>query len=95
MDLMFLDTLHVTTRAIEALGVAVIVIGIAVAAFNFIRHRFQDRAYPELRSTLGRAILIGLELLVAADIVNTVAIEPTLRHRQLNGMWNSICDDGP
>ena len=35
-------------------------------------------AYKALRSNLGRSILLGLELLVAADIINTVAVEPTL-----------------
>lgn len=42
------------------------------------RDRAEDGAYRELRSTLGRAILLGLELLVAADIINTVAIKPGL-----------------
>lgn len=35
-------------------------------------------AYKALRSNLGRSILLGLELLVAADIINTVAVQPTL-----------------
>jgi uncharacterized membrane protein len=78
MDAMFAQLLHVTTRAIEVAGVAVIVVGIFFAAFNFVRHSARDGAYHELRATLGRAILLGLELLVAADIINTVAIEPTL-----------------
>ena len=34
--------------------------------------------YKQLRSNLGRSILLGLELLVAGDIINTVAVEPTL-----------------
>ncbi|KEQ05864.1 DUF1622 domain-containing protein [Pseudorhizobium pelagicum] len=78
MDAMFAQLLHVTTRAIEVAGVAVIVVGIFFAAFNFVKHRARKGAYHELRATLGRAILLGLELLVAADIINTVAIEPTL-----------------
>ena len=78
MDAAFAQLLHVTTRAIELAGVAVIVIGLFFAAFNFLRERSREGAYHELRATLGRAILSGLELLVAADIINTVAIEPTL-----------------
>ncbi|CCF20201.1 conserved protein of unknown function [Pseudorhizobium banfieldiae] len=78
MDAAFGQLLHVTTRAIEVAGVAVIVIGMFFAAFNFLRARSREGAYHELRATLGRAILLGLELLVAADIINTVAIEPTL-----------------
>lgn len=78
MDAAFGQLLHVTTRAIEVAGVAVIVIGMFFAAFNFLRERSREGAYHGLRATLGRAILLGLELLVAADIINTVAIEPTL-----------------
>ncbi|HZY68412.1 MAG TPA: DUF1622 domain-containing protein [Devosia sp.] len=78
MDQVFSDVLHVTTRVIEAAGVIVIVAGALVAGANFLRHWSSEDGYHELRSTLGRAILLGLELLVAADIINTVAIEPTL-----------------
>lgn len=78
MDAMFAQLLHVTTRAIEVAGVVVIVVGILFAAFNFVKQRSRKGGYHELRATLGRAILLGLELLVAADIINTVAIEPTL-----------------
>lgn len=38
-----------------------------------------DRRYRALRANLGRAILLGLEFLVAADIIGTVAIEPSFR----------------
>ena len=43
------------------------------------RATFHD-AYHTLRADLGRAILLGLELLVIADIIGTVAIEPTLQN---------------
>lgn len=78
MDITFSQILDITTLSIEMVGVAVIVVGIIVAGANYIRDRAAEGAYRELRSTLGRAILLGLELLVAADIINTVAIEPTL-----------------
>lgn len=39
----------------------------------------REAAFHALRSNLGRAILLGLELLVAADIINTVAVEPTVQ----------------
>jgi uncharacterized membrane protein len=38
----------------------------------------RDQAIATFRSNLGRAILLGLEFLVAADIINTVAVTPTL-----------------
>lgn len=58
--------------------------GALLAAGVFIKHLldkmpFQD-AYHALRADLGRAILLGLELLVIADIIGTVAIEPTLKN---------------
>lgn len=74
---------HVTARIIEVVGIAVIVLGAALATALFLHHLYRDRsfneAYSRYRSNLGRAILLGLELLVAADIIRTVAVEPTFR----------------
>ena len=69
---------------VEFIGVAVLLLGALVAALVFTRRLaggtvFQE-AYHALRADLGRAILLGLELLVIADIIGTVAIEPTLRN---------------
>ena len=69
------------TLAIELAGIAVILIGAIVSAALYARDLARaDGADPYrcLRANLGRSILLGLELLVAADIINTVAIEPTL-----------------
>lgn len=74
----FVSIMHVITRAIEAVGVAVIVIGIAVAGFAYLREPRTLNSYGELRAGMGRAILLGLELMVAGDIINTVAVEPSL-----------------
>ncbi|WP_040486278.1 DUF1622 domain-containing protein [Lutibaculum baratangense] len=66
---------------IEIAGVAVIVTGTAAATARYVRDWLGgdgDEAYRAFRSGLGRAILLGLEFLVAADIINTVAIEPSL-----------------
>ena len=73
-----------TAHVFELTGVAVLLLGalVAVGAFaaRLARHTsFQD-AYHALRADLGRAILLGLELLVIADIIGTVAIEPTLQN---------------
>ncbi len=43
-----------------------------------MRDRLFPDAYRVLRQSLGRSILLGLEILVAADIIRTVAVEPTL-----------------
>ncbi len=65
--------------AIDAIGVAVIAGGALLAVFMTIgRIRQEDGgAYEFFRRRLGRAILLGLEFLVAADIIRTVAVTPT------------------
>ena len=65
---------------IDASGVAVVVIGaIAAAVYAILRaSRRQGPAYRPFRRFLGRSILLGLELLVAADIIRTVAVTPTV-----------------
>lgn len=70
-----------TTRSIEIVGIIVIVAGTIIATATFLRDRTAGNvanSFHRFRSGLGRAILLGLEFLVAADIINTVAIEPTL-----------------
>ncbi|MEO7663670.1 MAG: DUF1622 domain-containing protein [Candidatus Limnocylindrales bacterium] len=49
---------------------------LAYAALRLTRH--EERVYSQFRQQLGRVILLGLELLVAADIIRTVAVTPTL-----------------
>lgn len=72
---------------IDGAGVLVIVLGLIVAAARFIlaRHRTPD-PYRQLRQDLGRGILLGLELLVAADIIRTVAVDPTLENVSVLGL---------
>ena len=63
-------------KVIEFSGVAIIVGGIVLAALNFVRDGSRLRnwvlAYEQFRSNLGRGILLGLELLVGADIISTI-----------------------
>lgn len=73
--------LHFVTRSIEYGGIAIIVIGALVSVIRFLiafARGCEDDPFRLLRSRLGRSILLGLEFLVAADIIATVAIEPTL-----------------
>jgi uncharacterized membrane protein len=71
-------------RVVEFVGVAVLLLGALLAGGTFswrlMRRAGFDDAYHALRADLGRAILLGLELLVIADIIGTVAIEPTLQN---------------
>ena len=69
-------------RAVEIVGIGIIVVGAVASLFAFLRRLVAPKqdtdAVDAFRSSLGRSILLGLEFLVAADIINTVAIEPTL-----------------
>ena len=67
--------------AFEIAGVIALGLGAAVAIgayFGALRRGERPAAYGTLRAGLGRAILLGLELLVAADILRSVALAPTL-----------------
>jgi uncharacterized membrane protein len=75
----FIETVETVGRVIDGIGVAVIAIG-AVLAAGFTVGRLARKtgdAYRNFREQLGRSILLGLEFLVAADIIRTVAITPT------------------
>ncbi len=67
-------------RGIEVTGVLTMVIGIAIgiARYIFSLQGIQPRSYKMLRQQLGKAILLGLEILVAGDIIGTVVTEPTM-----------------
>ncbi len=68
--------------ALDIVGVVVLVAGVVFSFGLFVRELIRRTLFPDayraLRRSLGRAILLGLEILVAADIIRTVAIEPTL-----------------
>jgi len=67
---------------LDAAGVLVVLVGVAIASVLFASRARQQSAHPnyrQYRQNLGRSILLGLELLVAGDIIRTVAIEPTLK----------------
>ena len=82
----FQHIIETVGRYMDFAGVAVMVIG-AVVSIPLALRGFQPRRLPEgaeplsayrsYRQLLGRSILLGLELLVAADIIRTVAVTPT------------------
>lgn len=86
----FEAALHHISLGAEVIGVAVIVAGALVAtvvfALSLARRDAGGDAYHRFRSTLARGILLGLEFLVAADIIGTVAIEPTLENLTVLGL---------
>ena len=75
----FSQVVEIAALLIDATGVLAIVVGLAWASVRFFRQVTRGlQAYRQLRQDIGRGILLGLELLVAGDIIRTVAVEPTL-----------------
>lgn len=75
----FTETLELVGKAVDAAGVGVIVVGaLGAAVVTWAQRSTHDDLYRTYRRRVGRAILLGLELLVAADIIRTVAVRPTV-----------------
>jgi len=76
---------------IEVLGAAIIVAGVikVVITRGTIPYVFQlgrPGAYENYKHQLGKTLLLGLEFLVAGDVVRTVALEPTLSNVEVLGL---------
>jgi uncharacterized membrane protein len=76
----FAEIVEAIGRAVDVVGVTAIAGGIALVVLIASRRllRREPDVYGSFRQQLGRVILLGLELLVAADIIRTVAVTPTL-----------------
>lgn len=76
----FRDTMAWIGTGLDALGVLVVLVGVLAATARFLVPRAAgpfDR-YGRYRQDLGRAILLGLEFLIAGDIIRTVVVDPTV-----------------
>jgi uncharacterized membrane protein len=62
---------------IDVFGVVIIVVGIVWSTFHFLFQRREAQLYDCYKGRIGRSLLLGLEMLVAADIVKTIALEAT------------------
>ena len=69
--------IHLVGVGIEIFGVFVIVAGIIWSTYLCVHWRASANPYDEYKIRIGRSLLLGLEVLVAADIVKTIAIELT------------------
>ena len=69
-------------KVVEAVGAAIMVLGGAVALVAYVvaaaRPSTRVGAYEQLRESLGRLILLGLEVLIVGDIVRTIIVDPTI-----------------
>jgi uncharacterized membrane protein len=70
--------IRIATEGIEVLAVAIIIAGVAVGTVRFLIRAANDETYNEYKQVLDKALLLGLNILVAADIVRTVALDPTI-----------------
>ena len=73
------EYIELIVRGLEAMGVAVISIAFPYAIIRWLVNikRGRPDAYQRLKIVIGRALQLGLEFLVAADVIKTVTIEPT------------------
>jgi uncharacterized membrane protein len=82
-DSSFKDVVEAIAKVIDGAGIAVIVIGLLLAALGFFLAQRDPAgratAFRGFREHVGKAILLGLEFLVAADIIRTVAVDPSFR----------------
>lgn len=78
----FTTAMEHVAQGVEAFGVAILLVGLAwsfvTGATVWLRSRRARRAYRILRECVGGVLLLGLEVLVAADLIRTVAVAPTL-----------------
>jgi len=78
----FSQIIEFVGSVIDGLGVLVLIVGAlySMAAFVLRKQMGTDDPYQSCRKNMGKAILLGLELLVAADIIRTVAVSPTIEN---------------
>jgi uncharacterized membrane protein len=81
------DFVEFVGLAIDFTGVMAIALALLYAIYTFARSNSnKSERVRQLRQNLGTGILIGLELLIAADIVRTVAVTPTLQSLAVLGL---------
>lgn len=86
----FTAVMETVSLLFEIAGVLAIIVGFAAALVLAVRAVLRTRtwgpAYEVMRSTFGRSVLLGLEILVAADLIRTIAVEPTLDNLYVLGL---------
>jgi uncharacterized membrane protein len=87
----FEQTMDAIARGVEIIGIVTLVLGLAAALVRagLVLTSGQggvEEAYRIVRTVFGRSILLGLEFLVAADIIRTVAVQPSLQNVAVLGL---------
>jgi uncharacterized membrane protein len=86
----FEQTMDAIARGVEIIGIVTLVLGLAAALVRaglvLTGGQGGEDAYRVVRTVFGRSILLGLEFLVAADIIRTVAVQPSLQNVAVLGL---------
>jgi uncharacterized membrane protein len=82
------ELIDLVAESIESLAVLIIVGGIVYGMGDYLFHRRQTSgdAYKRFKETIGKTLLLGLEILIAADIIRTVTLDPTMNSALLLGV---------
>jgi uncharacterized membrane protein len=80
MPLDFRQLMTITGIALDTTGVVIVAFGSLASLARFLIRGMADisTSYRRLREDVGRAILLGLEFLIAGDIIRSVVVDPTL-----------------
>lgn len=70
--------LRIVGLGIEATAAVIIVGGLVYSTYAYLARRAGEPQYEAYKVHIGRSLLLGLEVVVAADIVKTIAVAPTL-----------------
>ena len=86
----FAEVMDRVAQGFEGLGALVLVVGalwsLVIGGVEWRRSGDARKAYTHVRQTLGGSLLLGLEILVAADLVRTIAVAPTLDNVLILGL---------
>jgi uncharacterized membrane protein len=84
------EAMDAIARGVEAIGILTLVLGLAAALVRaglaLASGLGAEEGYRIVRTVFGRSILLGLEFLVAADIIRTVAVQPSLENVAVLGL---------
>jgi uncharacterized membrane protein len=72
--------------AVAVIVSAVVILAVSRGAVRYLFHLSEPGAFESYKFQLAKALLMGLELLVAADVVRTVALEPSLTNVAILGL---------
>lgn len=87
----FEDSMEEIARAFEVVGVAVIAIGGIVAmGMGFKTFGNMTQFFADVRRNFGRPLILGLEILVAADIIKTITVDPSMESVAVLGILVAV-----